>query len=380
MKRLIFTLMMTLVALVGFTQNQSTPLLPGTYVTRTIQANWDTLITTQIVTQSILKYVPPTTPTVPPGTIVGGITSKPITLQSGTPTNPKIYQNLTIDLGATAATAVTGNGIHDVILRNCKIINGTKVTSGKTVSYARGVEITNCTNVTIDGNFISDICSGVHLKACTGPYNITNNQFLNITNNVDNADGNIKLHAINIESCNGGGQHIRYNHVEEIASMAPYAHDQISVFKSNGKQGDSIDVAYNWVRGGQMKKDAAGDNGAAAFGVGDSGGSFQSFHHNVYVQALGIAVDFTGTSLHVWANKCYAKQPSTQPLSTPLVCFGNAGNNVVEYNTWNFTGPNGQNVNANFSMVKGTLKGQNTNKYDPILTASILPAVITTMK
>lgn len=304
-----------------------------------------------------------TTSTTSNGTIVvGGTNSGPVTLKPNT-----TYSGLTIDLGKTSSTAFIGSNVTNVTIKNCKIINGT--------GTATAVYITGGSNITITGNLIANIPQGIVIKNTTSNVLIDSNQFQNILNSPS-----LTMHPIQFQSVNGVGNKITNNRIEEIASVAPYTHDQISIYQSNGIATDSIEIAYNWIRGGQQVKNAAGNNGACAIGVGDSGGSYQSVHDNIMVNALGIAVDGSGTSLNIFNNKTYAKQVSPQPLSGPMVYFGNAGNNIMQNNTYNFTGPNGQLVSANFSMVKGTLTGQSTNIYNSTITANILPTTIITMK
>lgn len=305
---------------------------------------------------SIPATIPPTT------TNPGGKVSGPVVLKSNT-----TYQGLTIDLGKTSTTAFSGSNISNVTIKNCKIING--------INTATSIYITGGSNINISGNFISNIPQGIVIKNTTGNVVIDGNQFLNILNTPSTT-----MHPIQFQGVNGVGNKITNNRIEEIASIAPYTHDQISIYQSNGTQSDPIEVAFNWIRGGQIIKNAAGNNGACAIGVGDSGGSFQYVHDNIMVNALGIAVDGSGTSLKISNNKTYAKQIPPQPLSAPMVYFGNAGNNIMQNNTYNFTGPNGKLVSANFSMVRGTLNGQSTNIYNATITSAILPEKIITFQ
>lgn len=303
---------------------------------------------------SIPATIPPTT------TNPGGKVSGPVVLKSNT-----TYQGLTIDLGKTSATAFSGSNVSNVTIKNCKIING--------INTATAIYITGGSNINISGNFISNIPQGIVIKNTTGNVVIDGNQFLNILNTPSTT-----MHPIQFQGVNGVGNKITNNRIEEIASIAPYTHDQISIYQSNGTQSDPIEVAFNWIRGGQIIKNAAGNNGACALGIGDSGGSWQSVHDNIMVNALAIAIDGSGKNLHVFNNQIFAKQVQPQPLSVGIVYFGSAGNNVVELNQINFTTPNGQknNLNPAFSSVKGWV----TNIVNAKIDASILPAKIITFQ
>lgn len=331
-------------------------------VVKKVQPNLDTMYTTTLTTVSTTthKYVPPVVVVNPGGGVVGGVVSAPIVCKSNT-----TYSGLTIDLGNTSATAFSGSGLTGVVIKNCKIINGKNGTA---------LYFTNCTNILVDGNFVNGVAQGMVFKGCPGAKVISNNQFLNIVNSPTTT-----WHPIQLQGCNGGGQRILNNRIEEIASMAPYTHDQISIYQSNGIKGDSIQVIGNWIRGGQQVKNAAGNNGACAIGVGDSGGSYQVIRDNIMVNALAIAIDGSGTSLKIDHNKSFAIQVKPQPLSVGVVYFGNAGNNFCGYNHINFMGSNGSKSNLN--PATSSVQGWNTNILNEAsINASILPTVIITMK
>jgi hypothetical protein len=290
----------------------------------------------------------------------GGKASGPVTLQSN-----KTYTRLTIDLRGGTGAGITGSGVSNVHITKCKIING---------PAGIGILLNNCTNVTIDSCFFTTLGQGVLAKNCVST-KINYNQFLNIV-----GSATATWHPIQLQNCTGGGQQIIGNRIQEDPLIAPYTHDQISVFRSYGLPGDSIMVLNNWIRGAQQIKNAAGNNGACAIGVGDTGGAYQVVRGNIMVNALAIAIDGTGTSLKVDHNKIWATQQPPQPISVGIVYFGATGNNFVGYNWVNFTTPTGGKNNLNSNMAKGTIAGWNTNKVNASIDASILPATIITYK
>lgn len=339
----------------NYTITQAAPVVSATTIVHAYKAP-------VIVVPPVVPPPVTTPPVTNPGSILIGdkIKSGPVTLQSN-----KTYYGYTIDLGTTSNVAFKGNGVSNVTLRNCKILNG---------AAGSAVVLDNCSNVTIDSCYINGTGEGILVRTSTET-KITNNQLENIVNSPTTTK-----HPIALQNCNGGGQRIVNNHIEEIATVAPYTHDQISIYNSNGLPGDSIIVAYNWIRGSQQFKNAAGNNGACMIGVGDSGGSFQSVHHNIGVNALAIAIDGSGKSLAIWGNKIYAKQVAPQSLGVGIVYFGTAGNNKVAYNQIKFITPTGGENDINTSMANGTISGLSTNILNAKIDASILPAKIITFQ
>lgn len=208
---------------------------------------------------------------------------------------------------------------------------------------------------------------------------INANYFLNILGSATQT-----WHPIQIQSGSGGGQRIQNNMIEEDPAVAPYTHDQISVYQSNGIVGDSIMVTGNWIRGGQQIQNGTGPgggtgstNGAAAIGVGDSGGSLQVVRNNLMINALAIAIDGSGTSLKVDHNKSYMRQISPQPNSIGIVYFGSAGNNVVRNNLLNCKNSSGTIVNLN-PATSATISGWSTNTNNSSLDAGATVTMIPT--
>ena len=85
---------------------------------------------------------------------------------------------------------------------------------------------------------------------------------------------------VQFNNVSGGGNQINTNKCEDITGVAKHPQDGLSVYKSDGVQGDSIQVIGNWIRGGQVLNDSGG---AAGIVLGDVGGSYQVARNNILV-------------------------------------------------------------------------------------------------
>lgn len=276
-----------------------------------------------------------------------------------------------INSSNTTGQVVSGDSTSSMTFNNCTNLHITKCRISNNPS-GNAITLNGCTNVIIDSCIIESVGQGVIAQNGSTIIKTINNYFHNIL-----GSQTLTWHPIQYKNVNGGGSRIMYNMIEEDPKVAPYTHDQISLFQSNGIIGDSIIVAFNWIRGGQQVKNAAGNNGACAIGVGDSNGSYQSVHDNRMVNALAIAIDGSGTSLHVYNNLSYAQQIPPQPNSVAIVYFGNAGNNKVNNNLLNFRNSSGAIANLN-PATSASISGWGTNTpnntVSPLATATMIPA------
>ena len=335
-------------------------------VTKVIQPNLDTLITTTTTTVSsvTLKYKPPVI--TPPGSVtVGGKASGPITLKSNT-----TYSGLTIDLKNAKTTGISGSKVSNVTIVNCKVIN--------TTSFA--VNLSNCTNVTIQNCLFSGVGMGVYASGGTG-YKIKDNQFLNI----NGIDQNWFGHAIQLNGVSGGGNIISGNHIENIAGVALHPHDLISIYQSNGVKGDSIMVLNNWIRGGQLSKWPTSNAGACGIVLGDVNGTYQVARGNILVNpgAGGVANIGKGLGIKMDHNIIFSVKTA---VTGQALGANNSVQSDVGYNHTAWTNSSGGNtVNSNpYSQYYQTgpvpLNWQTNVWADKTVTANILPTVIITYK
>jgi hypothetical protein len=296
----------------------------------------------------------------------GGTVSGPVTLVSG-----KTYSGLTIDLKNAKTIGISGNKVSNVTIINCKIVN--------TTSFA--INLSNCTNITVQNCFFSNVGMGVYASSGTG-YKINNNQFLNI----NGIDQNWFGHAIQLNGVSGGGNVISGNHIENIAGVALHPHDLISIYQSNGIKGDSIMVMNNWIRGGQLSKWPTANAGACGIVLCDVNGTYQVARGNILVNpgAGGVAIIGTGVGIKADHNKIFS-------VKTPVTGQGmgvqSKSQTDVGFNNTNWTNSNGDNsINSTplsqFWLANSPMPlNWKTNTWsDKTITTNILPSVIITYK
>jgi hypothetical protein len=289
------------------------------------------------------------------------VTSGPVTLRSNT-----TVSGLIIDLKNAATTGINGNGVTNVHITNCKIIN----------SASFGINLYNCSNITIDNCFISNVGFGVNVQKSV-TVKVNSNQMLNINGINTSSFG----HAVQFNNVNGGGNQINNNRVENIAGVALHPHDILSVFQSNGLPGDSIQIIGNWIRGGQMSLWPTSGSGACGIGLGDVGGSYQVCRNNILVNPGYVGIQAQGGShIKVDHNQIYS---SSTPVSLLGMSWGNysgttttdviyANNRVRWYDYNNNEHSFGQN-GTGVTLINDIWGATN-------ISSSILPATIITMK
>lgn len=275
-----------------------------------------------------------------------------------------------INSSNTTGQVVSGDSTSSMTFNNCTNLHITKCRISNNPG-GNAITLNGCTNVIIDSCYIDMVGQGIVAQNSSTVIKILNNYFHNIL-----GGPSVTWHPIQFKNVNSGGNRIQNNMIEEDPLVAPYTHDQISLFQSNGIAGDSIMVTGNWIRGGQQVKNAQGNNGAAGITAGDVGGSFQVIRGNKLINALAILIDGTGTSIKVDHNLSYAQQVAPQPNSIALLYFGAPGNNYVGNNLLNFRNSSGGIANVN-PATSGTIAGWSTNTPNnttsPQATATMIP-------
>ncbi|MDB5154534.1 MAG: hypothetical protein JWR54_3285, partial [Mucilaginibacter sp.] len=136
--------------------------------------------------------------------------SGPIVAKSNT-----TYSGLVIDLGNSSNIGFALNGVSNVHITNCKIIN--------TKNFA--INLYNCSNVTVDNCIFSNVGFGVYAHQ-SKTIKVNNNYILN----VNGINTSYLGHAVQFDHVNGAGNRINYNRIENIKGVAVHPHDQISVY------------------------------------------------------------------------------------------------------------------------------------------------------
>ena len=254
---------------------------------------------------------------------------------------------------------------ENVIIKNCRF----KDVNVKTAIYAEGgtnILVTDCTFENVHGAFMATVCKG--------NIRFEHNDVKNILGTL--RGGAFYSNAVHYNTCNGPGNSISYNCIENIpGESAP--EDNIALYRSNGTPESPIMIKANWIRGGGRVTSSGG-----GINLGDWGGSYQIAEDNILVNPGQVGMGMAGGhDLTIRNNKIYsAKQPNSN-VGLAIVNWtskdtGESYNIVVENNDINWTNKEG---NQNLWWIYDNmnhLKGKESNKYNKNLNESILPKVI----
>jgi hypothetical protein len=334
-----------------------------TTVTRTVQANLDTLVTTTAVSSVTLKYKPPVTPPNNGGMVtIGKVASGPVTIKSNT-----TYKDLIFDGKNASVLLANGNGASNVTFKRCKFIN--------TTYFA--MLLNGCKNVTVDSCFFSNIGFGIYAQSGSAQIQVTNCQFLN----VNGITGELKGHSIQFNNVNGAGNKINNNRIENIAGKALHPHDQISLYNCNGTQASVIEIYSNLIRGGQQyfwPGSTASSSGATAIGVGDTGGSWQVAKNNIIVNPGFIGIQNSAGSnnnIVVDSNEIFG---DTSPIAGAGLVYQGGTKITYSNNKVNYVRPNGSRLDYNSNSKTGITLTNNT--WAAKIDSSILPKQLITFQ
>ncbi|HTE00537.1 MAG TPA: right-handed parallel beta-helix repeat-containing protein [Mucilaginibacter sp.] len=246
-------------------------------------------------------------------------------------------------------------GCNNIHITNCRLGN----------SKTLGIQLSNCTNILIDYNYITNVSTGVY---AVGSKTVRVNY-----NEMKNMQGPYPRGAfVQFDNVSGGYNRVSFNKFENIMG-ASYPEDAISMYKSNGIASDPIYIIGNWIRGGGPSKTGGG------IMLGDNGGSYQTASANILVDPgqYGMAVS-GGTNMQITNNSIYAKAQSFTNVG--LYYWNQSGLSssavTISGNKVNFTsGMYGKN-NSYIGSGSATPTGWSTNTWNASITASILPATI----
>jgi len=290
------------------------------------------------------------------------------TYRSSAPISYTGKNNITI-----SGLTITAGSVPAISLKNCINVHITKsrFVNGTAVA-AVGIWLYNCTNVTIDSCYFSNVSGGIFASNSTQIY-VARNQMLNM--NGPQPRGQF----VQFSACYGSGNKIMGNRFENIMGESN-PEDAINIYMSHGVSGSPITVSGNWIRGGGPSSTGGGIN------LGDGGGSYQTASNNILVNPgqYGVAVS-AGNNMQILSNKIYAAKNTFTNVGTfawnqyssttgcSIVAI--SGNHVNWTASGGYQNPSWDGGNC------GTIVGWANNAFgDPNITASILPATIITMK
>jgi len=232
---------------------------------------------------------------------------------------------------------ITGGQTNCIYLRDCSNVRITKckLKDSKKV----GILLENCKNVLIDSCYIANVQTGVNAKSSV-TVKVNHNYFRNMNGPFPAGC------AVQFNNVSAPASQINYNKVENIAGEAEHPQDLLSVYKSNGLPGDSIQVIGNWIRGGQIIKDSGG---AAGIVLGDVGGTYQVARYNVVINGGFVGMQVQGGShIKMDHNTIYS---SSTPYSNDGLSYGNysgqpSDNVEISYNKIRFFNKDGKEADS----------------------------------
>lgn len=287
-----------------------------------------------------------------------------------------------ISLTGASSQTIQGDSLTSITLTNCTNIHIFKCKiANKTTGQA--IRLIGCANITIDSCIVENNQQGLYAESCT---NIIFNH--NYVHNIFGAPSPATYHPVQFNNVTRG--QINYNKILEDPSTTPYTHDQISLYKSNGVVGDSIQVIGNWIRGGQQIMNGSGaggyvggNNGATAINLGDSGGSYQVARGNLVINGgyIGMQVDAKGTSLKMDHNSVYTSRTSISLVGISYYTTGSTpgpSSNYIGYNKINWARNSGGTYNKYYNPSLIRPNGWTTNSGDSSPDASANSTMIPT--
>lgn len=252
---------------------------------------------------------------------------------------------------------------ENVIIKNCKF--------GPS-PLARAIHLEKCKNVTIIDCTFENVQTGLRASLSQG-IKFEHNDVTNLVGPLKGAN-ELGIMAQFVE-VSGAGNSISYNACENFLGDSS-TEDIINLWMSNGTQQSPIVVRGNWLRGG-----GDSDSGGGIL-IGDGGGSYQIAEDNILVDpgqyGIGIA---GGHNMTLRNNKVFAKKQYFTNVGMSICNWyeketGQSHTITVENNILNYTNKGGFVHNWWYHSSMPTVKGKDTNKHDPNMTASILPGQI----
>ena len=242
-----------------------------------------------------------------------------------------------------AISLVNCSNIH---ITRCRLLKGTGV-------KAIGIFLKECSNITIDSCYISNVASGIYALRCTG-VKINGNQMQNMLGPYPRGQ------FIQFDDVKGAGNRVTNNRLQNIDGES-YAEDAISMFKTNGTPASPVMISGNSIKGGGPSKTGGG------IMLGDGGGSYQIAENNKLVNPgqYGMAVS-GGTNMQILNNRIYSAKTSVSnvgiyvnnqyPVSCAVI--------IVNGNHVNWTNSRGEANGSWNSGNCGSVSGWSSNYWN----------------
>ena len=205
---------------------------------------------------------------------------------------------------------IAGNTLPCIILRNCHnvLISYSKLYNSTGV----GIQLINCSNITIEHNYFNNVASGVYARRIvpSGGIVVTSNQFLNMNGPYPRGQ------FVQFDNVKGPGNIISNNIGENVTGKSN-PEDAISLYQSSGTLASPILINGNQIRGGGPSKSGGG------IMLGDGGGAYLTASNNTLVNpgqyGIGIA---GGSHISVINNTVYGTQQSFTNVGIYVYAIG----------------------------------------------------------
>lgn len=259
------------------------------------------------------------------------------------------------------------NGVHDVHVTKCKVLNGK--TANGLIFIGSG-----CYNITIDTCFIQGGWRGINVVGATNNIHIWDNYFYDINDpNVTATSSDGGGSSVQLNNCNGTSIQVLDNKSYHDVSASGIG-DQFSVYQCNGTSGSPIRVCRNQALNGSTNPASTGYVGCVG---GDRGGSWQRCDSNTFVNVGSVLCQIQGgTNIEMSYNVGYLAKTSYTSVG---MAFGNysglPSSNITMGNNRVYC-INSSGAVANYWWDTSTAfqpTGWSTNIGDATLNASILP-------
>jgi len=173
------------------------------------------------------------------------------------------------------------------------------------------------TRVTVTGNIIHDVASGVYARLALNPILVEGNRVYNVRGPLPRGQ------MVQFDSVTGDATSRIVGNVSDknAATITTHYEDHISLYRSAGTAAHPIEIACNKIRGGDSIT-------GAAITVGDNGGGYADIHDNVVILTPSSGISIAGAhDLSITRNLVYNRGGSASSHTNwALTIFSYASN------------------------------------------------------